>query len=70
MARLEELKDGCIVKGILPNQQVTVVAVKWLGTIGIELTYKKADGTLGNELLYRTSESTLENRYSRTSVEF
>ncbi len=60
MARLEELKQGFIVKGILPNQQVTVVAVKWLGTIGIELTYKKADGTLGSELIYRASESSLE----------
>ena len=60
MARLEELQSGTIVKGILPNQQVTVVAAKPLGTIGIELTYKTADGQLGSELLYRESESTLE----------
>ena len=60
MARLEELQPGTIVKGILPNQQVTVVAAKPLGTVGIELTYKSADGQLGSELLYRESESTLE----------
>ena len=60
MARLEELKQGCIVKGILPNEQVTVVAVKPLGTVGIELTYKKSDGSLHSQLLYRHDESTLE----------
>ena len=60
MARLEELQPGTIVKGILPNQHVTVVAVKPLGTVGIELTYKTADGQLGSELLYSESESTLE----------
>ena len=60
MARLEDLTQGTIVKGILPNQHVTVVAATWLGTAGIELTYKTADGRLGSELLYRTSEPSLE----------
>ena len=60
MARLEDLTQGTIVKGILPNQHVTVVAATWLGTAGIELTYKTADGKLGSELIYRTSESSLE----------
>ena len=60
MARLAELKQGCIVKGILPNEQVTVVAVKPLGTVGIELTYKKPDGSLHSQLIYRHDESTLK----------
>ena len=60
MVRLEELQPGTIVKGILPNQQVTVVAAKPLGAVGIELTYKAADGQLSSELLYRESESSLE----------
>ena len=60
LARLEELKQGCIVKGILPNEQVTVVAAKPLGTVGIELTYKKPDGSLHSQLLYRHDESSLE----------
>ena len=29
LARLEDLQQGSIVKGILPNQHVTVVAVSW-----------------------------------------
>ena len=60
MARLEELTPGTIIKGILPNQHITVIAATWLGTTGVELTYKAADGQLGSELLYRESESVLE----------
>ena len=60
MARLEELTPSTIIKGILPNQHVTVVAATWLGTAGIELTYKATDGRLGSELLYRTSEPSVE----------
>ena len=60
MARLEELKAGVIVEGILPNQRITVLAAKWLGTTGVELTYRAADGQLGSELLYRSSEPDIE----------
>jgi hypothetical protein len=60
MARLEELTCGAAVKGILPDCLVTVVDVKWIGTVAIELTYKAPAGRLGNELLYRDREPTLE----------
>lgn len=60
MARLEDLQQGAIVKGVLPNEHVTVVAATWLGTAGIELTYKAADGRLDNQILYRTNEPSLE----------
>ena len=60
MARLEDLTKGTSVKGILPDGLVTVVDVKWIGTVAVELTYKDAAGRLGNELLYRDREPTLE----------
>src|SRR5215469_18162915 len=60
MARLEELKRGASVKGILPDASITVVDVKWHGSNVAELTYKDAAGRLGNELLYRDRETTLE----------
>ena len=60
MARLEDLKRDAIVKGILPDQQVTVVDAKWLGSAAVELTYKDESGNLGNELIYRGSEPSLE----------
>lgn len=58
--RLEELVKGAIVRGILLNQAVTVVDIKWFGSDVIELTYKDTSGRPGNELLYRDREATLE----------
>src|SRR5271157_5625723 len=60
MAKLEELIRGATVKGILPDQLVTVVDVKWIGNTAVDLTYKDAAGRPANELLYRHSESTIE----------
>ncbi len=60
MAKLEDLTRGAAVKGILPDQLVTVVDVKWIGNTAVDLTYKDATGRPANELLYRHSESTIE----------
>ena len=60
MARLEELTRGARVKGILPDAVVTVVDVRWIGSVAVELTYKKPDGSVGNQLLYRDAEPSLE----------
>jgi superfamily II DNA or RNA helicase len=60
VARLENLTRGAAVKGILPDCLVTVIDVKWIGSVAVELTYKAPSGALGNELLYRDREPTLE----------
>ena len=60
MAKLEELTRGASIKGILPDDLVAVVDVKWIGSAAIELTYKDSAGHLGNELIYRDHEPTLE----------
>ena len=60
MARLEELKRGATVKGILPEGFITVVDVSWIGSVAIELTYKDSKGKLANELIYRDREGDLE----------
>ena len=60
MTRLEEITRGTSMKGILPEALVTVVDVKWIGTVAIEVTYKDSGGRLGSELLYRDREPTLE----------
>ena len=44
MAQLEDLKPGIKVKGIIPQQSVSVVDVKWHGSTAVELFYKRADG--------------------------
>ena len=60
MVRLEDLKRGSVVKGVLPSASVSVVDVKWHGSNVVELTYKDEAGRLGNNLIYRDQESTLE----------
>ena len=60
MARLEEIKRGATVKGVLPDGFVTVVDVSWIGSVAIELTYKDSKGRLANELIYRDRESEIE----------
>ena len=60
MLRLEEITRGATIKGVLPDGVVTVVDVKWLGNVAVELTYKDSTGRLGSELIYRERESSLE----------
>ena len=60
MTRLEELKPGIIVKGILPDEQVTVIAANWQGDAAVDLIYRDSGGALGSELLYRDKETSLE----------
>jgi superfamily II DNA or RNA helicase len=60
MTQLENLTRGATVKGLLPNQNVTVIDTQWHGSDVVELTYKDADGQPHTELLLRESESTLE----------
>jgi superfamily II DNA or RNA helicase len=60
MLKLEDLTVGAQVKGIRPEGPVSVVAVKWLGTTAVELTYKDAAGQVAAELLFRDREASLE----------
>lgn len=59
MAKLEELKKGASVEGVLSNNPVTVVDVRWHGSNVVELTYRDAGGTLGSELIFRDREPSL-----------
>ena len=60
MAKLEDLKRGATVKGIVPDCLVTVVDVKWYGSAAVELTYKDPAGKPSVVLIYRDREPTLE----------
>jgi hypothetical protein len=44
MTRLEDLQPTAAVRGILPEQVVTVVSVQWFGSEALELTYKGPSG--------------------------
>ena len=58
--RLEDLQPNAAVRGILPDQLVTVVSVQWFGSQALEVTYKGPSGRVANELLYRPDEPRLE----------
>jgi len=60
MARLEDLTPGARIRGILPNQAVIIVNVKWHGSSAIEVIYKDAQGQPHTELLLRDREPALE----------
>src|SRR6202795_4283019 len=60
MTRLEDLQPTAAVRGILPDQVVTVVSVQWFGSEALELTYKGPSGRVANELLYRHDDPRLQ----------
>src|SRR5690606_27131486 len=57
---LEDLRPNAVVRGVLPDANVTVVAVQWFGSQAVEVTYKDPAGRVGNVLLYRSQEAELE----------
>ena len=60
MAKLEDLKPGLHIKGLVPQHSVAIVDVQWHGTSAVELFYKRADGQPGAQLLFRDDEERIE----------
>ena len=60
MAKLEDLTVGASVQGLVQNEPVTIVAVKWHGSAVLEATFKNSQGLLASQLLYRENEAQLE----------
>ncbi len=60
MSRLEELTVGSSVSGLVNNESVQIVAVKWFGSSVLELTYKSSQGMLASQLVYRENEAQLQ----------
>lgn len=60
MSILEDLVVGTKVKGILGNEVVTLIAVRWCGSNAVEVVYKDSKENLGSQILYRDREAELE----------
>lgn len=60
MAKLEELKQSAIIRGVVPDTEVKVVDVQWYGDNAVELTYKETDGSFDSRLLFRENEPQLD----------
>ncbi|MBN1812556.1 MAG: hypothetical protein JXA14_12025 [Anaerolineae bacterium] len=63
MVKLEDLKSGLQVKGILFQGQASVVGFQWHGTTAIGLFYKCPDGEPGTQLLFRSDERRIGDRW-------
>jgi superfamily II DNA or RNA helicase len=59
VSKLEDLQPGLRLSGVIPGQNVSVIAVQPHGGDAIELTYKTAEGELGQRVLGRDAEDNL-----------
>jgi hypothetical protein len=57
LTRLEAIQPTAAIRGILPDQVVTVVSVQWFGSAALELTYKGASGHVANKPRLQVVES-------------
>jgi len=60
MTKLEQLKRGIQIRGVVPQQIVTLIDVEWSGSNAITVVYRRSDGKVGDTLLYRENEADLE----------
>ena len=70
MVRLEDLQHGTQLRGVVPDQTVTLVNVEWHGADALEVVFRRADGVLGSQLLYRNDETRLEPAFSQHAWTF
>ena len=59
---LEELEAGLRLHGLLPGEEVSVLAVTRHGSDAVELTYKATNGGLGQRVVYRADQEQLSTR--------
>jgi SNF2 family DNA or RNA helicase len=60
MTQLEQLQRGVLVRGLIPQQLVTLIDVEWNGSNAVTVVYRRSDGKIGDTLLYRENEAELE----------
>lgn len=60
MTVLEDIKNGCLIKGISSEGLVSVINVEWHGEEYITLVYKDINGKIDEQIIGRDSEDKLE----------
>ena len=58
-ARLEDIKGGASVRGIVSPQSVQVVSVDWIGEQAINVVFRDHNGAIAESTLYRDDEHRL-----------
>jgi hypothetical protein len=60
MTLLEEIKNGAMIRGVVPSQAVEVVSVEWIGDQAINLVYRNSGGGVSETTLYRDDQTRIE----------
>lgn len=59
MTVLEDVRNGAVVRGIVPSQSVEVVSIDWVGEQAINVVYRAQGGSVAETTLYRDDEHRL-----------
>lgn len=60
MVRLEEIRGGAFVRGVVPQQPVQIVSVDWIGEQAINVVFRDQNGAIAEGTLYRDDEHRLD----------
>ena len=55
MLKLEDIKPGATIRGILPSSVVKVVSTQWFGTETLKLIYEDSEGRTDSQLIFRNN---------------
>lgn len=59
MTKLEDIRNGASIAGVVPNQTVEAVSVEWIGDQAVNLVYRVPGGGVSEATLYRDDEHRL-----------
>lgn len=59
-AKLEDIKNGALVRGIASNQAAQVLSIDWIGDQAINVVFRDHNGIVAEAVLYRDDEHRLE----------
>ena len=56
MARLEDIRNGALVAGLMPSRPVHVVSTEWIGNEALNVIFRDPQGSVSETTLYREDE--------------
>lgn len=60
MSKLEDIRGGATIRGIVANEAVQVVSVDWIGDQAMNIVYRTFAGEVGERTLFREDEPQIE----------
>jgi superfamily II DNA or RNA helicase len=58
--KLEDLKAGALVQGLIPSGAVKIINIEWSGNQALNVIFEDADGSIDRRLVYRDEEHSLQ----------